>query len=84
MAENQNLQVVRLHRLTGESKTKAFADVSIGDFVKGLKIVDGKNGLFISMPREKSKDGKWYDTVFPVTQEARKSLTDLVLEAYQQ
>ena len=79
MAENQSMQVVRLHRLTGDSKTKAFADVSIGEFViKGLKIVDGKNGLFISMPREKSKDGKWYDTVFPVTQEARKSLTDLV------
>ncbi|MFH1492508.1 MAG: SpoVG family protein [Candidatus Omnitrophota bacterium] len=85
MAENQSMQVVRLHRLDGESKTKAFADVSIGEFViKGLKVVDGKNGLFLSMPREKSKDGKWYDTVFPVTQEARKCLTDLVLEAYQQ
>ena len=84
-AENQEVQVVRLYRLDGESKIKAFADVSIGDFIiKGLKILDGKNGLFLSMPREKSKDGKWYDTVFPVTKEARKSLSDVVLEAYQQ
>ena len=85
MAENQNLQVVRLHRLTGESKTKAFADVSIGSFIiKGLKVLEGKNGLFLSMPQEKAKDGKWYETVFPVTKEARKSLTEVVLEAYQQ
>ena len=84
-AENQEVQVVRLYRLDGESKIKAFADVSIGSFIiKGLKVLDGKNGLFLSMPREKSKDGKWYDTVFPVTKEARQSLSDLVLEAYQQ
>jgi stage V sporulation protein G len=84
-AENQEVQVVRLYRLDGESKIKAFADVSIGNFIiKGLKVLDGKNGLFLSMPREKSKDGKWYDTVFPVTKEARKSLSDVVLEAYQQ
>ena len=85
MAENQEVQVVRLYRLEGESKIKAFADVSIGNFIiKGLKVLDGKNGLFLSMPQEKAKDGKWYDTVFPVTKEARKSLTELVLEAYQQ
>jgi len=84
-AENQEVQVVRLYRLDGESKIKAFADVSIGNFIiKGLKVLDGKNGLFLSMPREKHKDGKWYDTVFPVTKEARKSLSDMVLEAYQQ
>jgi stage V sporulation protein G len=85
MAENQGIQVVRLYRLEGESKIKAFADVSIGDFiVKGLKVLDGKNGLFISLPQEKSKDGKWYNTVFPATKEAKKNLSDVVLEAYQQ
>ena len=85
MAEIQDLQVVRLYRLDGESKVKAFADVSIGNFiVKGVKVLEGKNGLFISMPQEKSKDGKWYETFFPSTKEARKNLTDLVLEAYQQ
>ena len=79
MAENQEVQVVRLYRLEGESKIKAFADVSIGNFIiKGLKVLEGKNGLFLSMPQEKAKDGKWYDTVFPVTKEARKSLSELV------
>jgi stage V sporulation protein G len=85
MAEVQALQVVRLYRFEGESKIKAFCDVSVGDFiVKGLKVLEGKNGLFLSMPQEKSKDGKWYNTFFPATKEARQLLTDLVLEAYQQ
>ena len=33
-----NLKVVRMHRLEGDSKVKAFADISIGDFVvKGCR-----------------------------------------------
>jgi DNA-binding cell septation regulator SpoVG len=40
--------------------------------------------LFLAMPQEKSKDGKWYDTFFPATKEAREVLNDLVLNAYQQ
>jgi stage V sporulation protein G len=74
-----------LYRLDNDSKTKAFADISIGDFViKGLRVVDGKKGLFLSMPREKSKDGKWYDTFYPATPEAKQLLSNTVLTAYQQ
>lgn len=77
------IQVVRLHRVEGDSKLKAFCDVAIGDFiVKGLKVVDGKKGLFIAMPSEQGKDGKWYETVFPSTSEARNDLAAAVLNAY--
>jgi stage V sporulation protein G len=79
------IKVVRLHRLEGESKTKAFCDVAIGDYiVKGLRIVQGQKGLFLAMPQEKGKDGKWYDTFLPFTKEARQSLCDVVLAAYQE
>ena len=85
MAEILELQVVRMHRFDGDSKIKAFADVSIGAFViKGLRVVDGKNGLFLAMPQEKSRDGKWYDTFYPSTPEAKQLLSDMVLQAYQQ
>ena len=61
MADVQEVKVVRLHRFDSDSKTKAFADIAIGDFiVKGLRVVEGKKGLFLSMPQEKSKDGKAY------------------------
>jgi len=85
MSEGLDLKVVRLHRLEGDSKTKAFLDIAIGDFiVKGLKIVQGQKGLFLSMPQDKAKDGKWYNSFYPVTKEARQSLNDLVLAAYQE
>jgi len=84
MSEELGLKVVRLHRLEGDSKLKAFLDIAIGDFiVKGLKIVEGQKGLFLSMPQDKAKDGKWYNAFYPATKEARQSLTDLVLAEYQ-
>jgi stage V sporulation protein G len=80
-----SIQVSRIYRLEGDSKTKAFVDVAFdGIVVKGLRIVEGKNGLFLSMPRHQGKDGKWYETVFPVTKEARQNLSDTVLAAYRQ
>ena len=85
MSASQDLQVVRLYRLEGESKVKAFADVAIGDFVvKGLRVVQGQKGLFLSMPQEKSKDGKFYNTFLPVTKEARQNLSEVVLAAYKE
>ncbi len=85
MVAGEDLKVVRLHRLEGDSKTKAFADVCIGDFVvKGLRIVQGQKGLFLAMPQEKGKDGKWYNVFYPMTKEAKQDLSDLVLAAFQE
>ncbi len=86
MAEDLNLKVVRLHRFDDDgSKLKAFVDVAIGDFlVKGLRVVNGQKGLFLAMPQEKGKDGKWYDVFLPLTKEARESLSEAVLATYEE
>ena len=85
MAGCANVQVVRLHRFDGDSKLKAFVDIAIDDFiVKGLRIVQGQKGLFLAMPQEKAKDGKWYNAFYPKTKEARESLASVVLAAYEQ
>jgi len=85
MDKHGGIEVVRLYRLEGESKVKAFVDLAIGDFiVKGLRVLQGKNGLFLGMPQEKSKDGKWYSTFYPATPEAKADLTEFVLAAYQE
>lgn len=78
------LEVSRLHKLDGTGSTKAFCDLSIlGSFViKGLRVVEGEKGLFVSMPREEGKDGKWYNTVIPLTREIRDEIEHIVLEAY--
>jgi stage V sporulation protein G len=69
----------------GDSNLKAFVDISLaGIMIKGLRIVNGKNGLFLGMPRHQGKDGKWYPTVYPATKEIQQELTDLVMQAYQE
>lgn len=83
--EDNAIQVSRIYKVDGDSKLKAFVDVSLGGvIVKGLRIVDGSNGLFLSMPRHQGKDGKWYNTVYPVNKDIQKQLSDLVLAAYQE
>ena len=79
------IQVSRIYRLEGDSKLKAFVDVSFaGIVVKGFSVVDGSNGLFVSMPRHQGKDGKWYNTVYPATKELKQQLSEAVLTAYKE
>ncbi len=79
------IQVSRIYRVDGDSKLKAFVDIALaGVVVKGLRIVNGSNGLFLSMPRHQGKDGKWYNTVYPLTKEIQKKMNDLVMAAYEE
>ncbi len=87
MVETNDIQVARLFRVEKEgSKLKAFADLSIGDslIVKGFKVVEGENGLFVSMPSTPGKDGKWYDAAFPTTKEKRQEISEIILSAYKE
>ncbi len=77
------IEVARLYRVENDSSLKAFADVIIGQvLVKGVRVVEGKNGLFAGMPKSQGKDGKWYDTVKILDDELKQELQDRVLEAY--
>lgn len=79
------IQVSQIRRFNGESKLKAFVDITLaGLVIKGLRVVEGKNGLFVGMPRQQGKDGKWYNSVCPATKEIHQELTDFVLAAYKE
>jgi stage V sporulation protein G len=85
MAQQEKIEVSRICKVDGDTKLKAFVDISLaGIVVKGLRIVEGEKGLFLGMPRHQGKDGKWYNTVYPATKEIHQELTELVLAAYTQ
>lgn len=79
------LEVKRINKLDGTGTLKAFCDVAVAEsfLIKGIRVVEGKKGLFVSMPQEQGKDGNWYDTVIPLTKEARQQISELVLKTYQ-
>lgn len=82
--EDLKIAVTRLHKLDSKGPTKALCDISIADsfVVHGLRIIEGKDGLFVAMPREEGKDGKWYNTVIPLKREVKDEIERIVLEAY--
>ena len=80
----------KIDRMVNSGNVKAIASVSLdGMFVvKNLKIMDGKKGLFVSMPQEtlSGKDGqkKYSNLFFALTNSAKLELQETVLQAYQQ
>ncbi|MBQ8238335.1 MAG: SpoVG family protein [Oscillospiraceae bacterium] len=80
----------KIDRLVQKGNIKAIASVSLdGMFVvKGLKVMDGRKGLFVSMPQESfaGQDGqkKYSNLFFALTNAAKTELQDAVLQAYQQ
>jgi len=68
-----------------DGKVKAFAQIVLNGSLKisGIKVIEGENGLFIGYPAEKSKDGKYFDIVHPVTREGKNFIQDVVLANYE-
>ncbi|MCD5383581.1 SpoVG family protein [candidate division WOR-3 bacterium] len=68
----------------GEAKLKAFASMTFDDCfrVKGLRVVEGSNGLFVAMPSRKLPDGTFEDVAHPLTREMKAQVEEKVLTEY--
>jgi stage V sporulation protein G len=79
------MKIVRMNHLKSNSggKTAAFFDIQTGEgiTIKGFKVVNGSNGLFVSSPDEKGKDGKFYETVI-LPKEMKDNLQKIALDEY--
>lgn len=79
------MKIVRMNPLKSEGggKTAAFFDVQTDDgiTIKGFRLVNGSNGLFISSPDQKGKDGKYYETVI-LPKEMKSDLEKLAVEEF--
>ncbi len=71
--------------LRDEPKLKGFANITFDEsfVIRGLKIINGQKGYFVSMPSRKRTDGSFQDIVHPVTMDLRKHIESKVLEAYE-
>lgn len=71
--------------LRDEEKLKGFANVTFDNsfVVRGLKIIAGNSGYFVSMPSRKRPDGTHQDICHPINNETRQKIEEKVLEAYE-
>jgi stage V sporulation protein G len=75
-----DLKVVK----TDTDKLKAYVSITFDNFlvVKDIKIIEGPNGLFLSMPSKKDKNGKYRDIVHPINKPARTEIEKAIFDEY--
>lgn len=66
------------------SKTKAFVELKLDEVlvVKGLSLVLGKKGLFLSYPASKGKDGNYYNSIYSLDKDWGKLLEEACIKKY--
>ncbi len=69
-----------------EDKLKAFVSLVFDhDFmVNDIKVIQGRDGLFLSMPSRRKKNGEFKDVAHPLNNKTRRMLEERVLAEYRQ
>ena len=79
------MKILNMKLSSGSGSLKAFFDLetSEGMTIKGFKIADGKNGMFVGVPSEQDKTDKtkYWDRVL-IPKEMKEELNDLALKEY--
>ena len=77
---------VKIQSIRPEGTLRATATVNINSAfaIRGVKLMEGSKGLFVSMPSYKAGNGEYKDICFPCTAEARKEFDSAVIGAYEQ
>ena len=77
---------VRIRQVTSESRLRAVASITIDECfaVHELRIIDGKEGLFVAMPSRQVSDGTFKDIAHPINVETRKMIEDAVIAKYKE
>ncbi len=92
---NRKLSLPRINAkidnlVDNDSNLRAFASVTVGGAVAihGIRVMDSKKGLFVSMPsysyEDKNGETQYADYAHPISKEARNAINKKVLDAYNQ
>ena len=70
----------------GDSKLKAVATITIDNcfVVHDIKVLEGNQGYFVSMPSRKTPEGEYKDVAHPINTPTREEINKLVLAQYEE
>ncbi|HKL75437.1 MAG TPA: SpoVG family protein [Halanaerobiales bacterium] len=76
---------VRVYLSSRNGPTKAYVNLTLDEVfvIRGIKVVEGKNGTFVSMPSRRLRDGDFQDICFPITAELREEIKTEVIDCYE-
>ena len=84
-----DVRISPIKQIEGLTHTKALAEIVFNDqlLIRGIRVVEGENGLHISYPfpfhPTTGEDGQPISTVFPITKVLRDHVESVVIEKYQ-
>lgn len=66
------------------NKTKAFIELCLDKtlVIKGMTLVEGSKGLFLSFPSSKGKDGKYYNSIYSMDKKFTGRLEEACIKKY--
>ncbi len=81
-----NITEVRAKRIDGDNRLVGIAAITIDNcfVVHELRIIEGKNGLFVAMPSRKMPNGDYKDVAHPINSETRAMIEKAVLDTFNQ
>ena len=80
-----NITDIRINKVEGDDKLKAFAALVIEDcfLVGDLRVVENEEGYFVAMPSRRKRDGSFKDIAYPLNNNLREEIEEKVLLAYE-
>lgn len=77
---------VRAKRIDGDNRLVGIAAITIDNcfVVHELRIIEGKNGLFVAMPSRKMPNGEYKDVAHPINSETRAMIEKSVLSTFKE
>lgn len=75
---------IMIRKVNVSNNIKALANIIINDalLITGIKIINGKDGLFVAMPSKKNLNGYYFDTVSIFDEIFKKEFSDAILDEY--
>lgn len=75
---------VEIRPMHNEGNLKAFCSVVFDDvfIVHSVKVIQGKDNLFVAMPSQETKNGEFRDTAHPIDNDFRLKMEEIILRAY--
>ena len=75
---------VKIRKMNGKSRLRAIVSITIDDdfAIHELKIIDGRDGLFVAMPSHKDNNDTYRDIAHPINAQARNLVEETVIKEY--
>ena len=75
---------VKIHPVENGGRLKAYASIVFDDcfIVRDVKIIEGPDGFFVSMPSKKRADGTFRDIAHPLNPDMRNDVEKILIDEY--